>query len=64
MKLSEAMREKNASVLRAIPAEDRKRNGEPSWNNRSSDEIQTGSTFPVHTVQAAETLVLTEKYAR
>ena len=42
MKLSEAMREKTASVLRTFPAEDRERNGESSWNNRSSDEVQTG----------------------
>lgn len=41
MKLSEAMREKMLPVLRAFPAEDRERNGEPSWNNRSSYEVQT-----------------------
>ncbi len=63
MKLSESNERKNASVFRAISAEDRK-----GMDNLPGtiDHLMKYNlrTFPVHTEQAAETSEQTVKYVR
>lgn len=63
MKLSEAMRERMLLSFELFPPKTEK--GMDNLPGTIDHLMNTNlRTFPVHTVQAAETLVLTEKYAR